>query len=463
MRAARIWNLLAKSRFMPGGIAVRLGFTVLMALALTQGVSALVYLTDAGEGPPRHGPGRIVERVAAITRLADETPPQFRPRVVRAVDAPGLEVEWRPKPPEFQRNQSGFPFDGFRRRVRQALGDSEREILIEVRNGPPSPGPLAPAEARLFGNVMRMALPLSDGTWLTFRSDPERDGPFRLLRFGLWMGLVGLVIFGLSIWVGRLLSAPLKRFAEAAHRLGVDGEAPLLPETGPRELRQATRAFNQMQTRLHRFVEDRTQMLAAISHDLRTPLTRLRLRAEFVDDPEQQRKMLADLEEMEAMITSTLAFARDDARKEPRVSLDLAAMLESLVDDLGDAGFAIEYAGPQHRIIGCRPMALRRAIGNLIDNALKYGGGARVTLLEQREDGQVAIRIDDDGPGIPVEEQEKVFAPFYRLERSRSRDTGGTGLGLSVARTIARAHGGDVTLLNRPGGGLSATLILAEA
>ncbi|UEM23285.1 HAMP domain-containing protein [Skermanella mucosa] len=452
-----------KRRFLPAGIAVRLGLTVLMALALTQAVSALVYVTDRGEGHPRHGPREMVERVAAIVRLADETPPQFRPRVVRAVDAPGLEVEWRPRAPDIERNQVGFPLDGFRRRLRNALEDPTREILIEVRNGPPSPGPLAPIEARLFGNVMQMALPLSDGTWLVFRSDPDRDGPFRLIRFGLWMCLVGLVIFGLSLWAGRRLSAPLKRFAEAAQRLGVDGEAPLLPEAGPRELRQATRAFNQMQTRLHRFVEDRTQMLAAISHDLRTPLTRLRLRAEFVEDPEQQRKMLADLEEMEAMIASTLAFARDDARKEPRVPIDLAALLQSLVDDLGDAGYEVEYSGPEHRTIACRPVALRRAIGNLIDNALKYGGCARVALLDHQEDGHVAIRIDDDGPGIPVEEQEKVFAPFYRLERSRSRDTGGTGLGLSVARTIARAHGGDVTLRNRPGGGLSADLLLAEA
>ena len=455
------------NRIFSAGIAVRLGFTVLMALALTQGVSALVYLTDrGGEPPPRHHPREMVERVSAIIRLADETPPQFRPRVVRAVDAPGLEVEWRPTAPDFHQNQTGFPFDGLRRRMRQALDDPDREILIEVHHSQPRStpsGPLAPLEARLFGNLIQLATPLSDGTWLVFRSNPDRDGPFRLLRFALWMGLVGLVIFGLSFWAGRRLSAPLKRFADAAQRLGIDGEAPLLPEAGPRELRQATRAFNQMQTRLHRFVEDRTQMLAAISHDLRTPLTRLRLRAEFVDDPEQQRKMLADLEEMEAMIASTLAFARDDARKEPRVTIDLAALLQSLVDDLGDAGYTIDYTGPEHRTVACRPVALRRAIGNLIDNALKYGGCARVTLLDQQEPGHVAVRIDDDGPGIPVSEQEKVFAPFYRLERSRSRDTGGTGLGLSVARTIARAHGGDVTLLNRPSGGLSATLILAEA
>jgi len=186
------------NRIFSAGIAVRLGLTVLMALALTQGVSALVYLTDrGGEPPPRHNPREMVERVSAIIRLADETPPQFRPRVIRAVDAPGLEVEWRPTAPDFGQNQTGFPFEGLRRRLRESLDDPDREILIEVQHGQhhaAPPGPLAPLEARLFGNLIQVATPLSDGTWLVFRSDPDRDGPFRLLRFALWMGLVGLVI-----------------------------------------------------------------------------------------------------------------------------------------------------------------------------------------------------------------------------------------------------------------------------
>jgi signal transduction histidine kinase len=209
---------------------------------------------------------------------------------------------------------------------------------------------------------------------------------------------------------------------------------------------------------LSRFVEDRTRMVAAIGHDLRTPLTRLRLRAEFIDDPEVQRKMLSDLDEMESMINATLAFARDDAAHEPRVATDLADLLQSLCDDRIDAGAAASYAGPPHRTVTCRPVALRRAFANLIDNAINYGTAADVTLTPGP--AQVTVTIDDHGPGIPESEWEKVFHPFYRLESSRSRDTGGTGLGLAVARTIIRGHGGDITLSNRSEGGLRVSVVV---
>ena len=229
-------------------------------------------------------------------------------------------------------------------------------------------------------------------------------------------------------------------------------------------MRTAIRAFNRMQERLRRFVDDRTQMLAAMSHDLKTPLTRLRLRAEFVEDHEQQRKMLADLDEMSAMVESTLAFARDDAQGEPRMLVDLGVLVESVCENASDAGEDVSFSAPRGLDVTCRPTAISRAIANLVDNAVKYGGSAHVDLT--REPGRVIIAIDDSGPGIPAEEQQKVFAPFYRLERSRNRDTGGVGLGLAVARTIAREHGGDLALANRAGGGLRARLeipILNEA
>ncbi|NUB17460.1 HAMP domain-containing protein [Azospirillum brasilense] len=274
------------------------------------------------------------------------------------------------------------------------------------------------------------------------------------------MGGAGLVGAGAraSVWTARRMTAPIARFADAAERLGVDGEAPPLPEAGPQELRAATRAFNRMQARLARFVADRTQMLAAMSPDLRTPLTRLRLRAELVEDPEMQRKMLADLDEMAAMINATLAFARDDAKHEPRGPLDLADLLQSLCDDRVDAGHAAAYEGPAHATVDGRPVALRRAFANLMDNAIAYGGGFTVRL--RPVDGELRVEIEDGGPGIPEAEFEKVFAPFYRLERSRSRDTGGVGLGLATARTVVRGHGGDIALSNRPEGGLRVTVTL---
>ncbi|PWC55183.1 ATP-binding protein [Azospirillum sp. TSO22-1] len=448
-------------RFLPDSIAARTALTIVVALILTQLVSALLYLLDRPEGPPVHSPRVLVERVTAIVQLVDATPAQDRPRVVRAIDDPVLRVTWQTERPALQPAREGAPRTLLQRRLRSELGDPKREVLLEIRRHGPHPGPplpMGPPDEPRWTHDMRLYVALADGSWLAFASGEPMEGAFRLLRFGLWMaGIVGVIAL-LSVWAARRVTAPLARFAGAAERLGVDGEAEPLPEAGPRELRAATRAFNRMQERLRRFVADRTQMLAAISHDLRTPLTRLRLRAELVDDPEMQRKMLADLNEMEAMITATLAFARDDAQREPRGPLDLADLLQSLCEDRGDAGQSAAYQGPVHSVVDARSVALRRAFANLMDNAIAYGGGCRVRLAE--EEGQVRVEIDDDGPGIPENQREKVFAPFYRLDPSRNKDTGGVGLGLSTARTIVRGHGGDVTLANRKEGGLRATVTL---
>ncbi|QJE74840.1 HAMP domain-containing protein [Aerophototrophica crusticola] len=263
----------------------------------------------------------------------------------------------------------------------------------------------------------------------------------------------------LSAWVLGFTTRPLRRFAAAANRLGVDMSAPSLDESGPREVRLAASAFNTMQRRLKAFVEDRTRMLAAVSHDLRTPLTRLRLRAEFIDDDAVREKMLEDLAEMEAMIGSTLAFARDQANEEPMQAIDLNAMLGKVAEDMRDAGRPVGLTpAPQPLPVMGRRMGLRRAFCNLLDNAVKYGGTAELGLSRGAE--TVTVTIDDHGPGIPEAEFDNVFRPFYRLEASRSRDTGGTGLGLSVANDIIRGHGGEIRLSNRPGGGLRVTVTL---
>jgi signal transduction histidine kinase len=219
-----------------------------------------------------------------------------------------------------------------------------------------------------------------------------------------------------------------------------------------------SRAFNRMQERLRRLIESRTQMLAALSHDLRTPLTLLRLRTEEVADTEERDKMLTTIGEMDDMIGTTLAFARDEVRAEPRRKVDVAALLASIVDDMADAGLPVtmQPAAPLTR--DCQPGALKRAITNLLDNAVKYGKCARVSIATAGK--AIEITIDDDGPGIPEAELPRVFQPFYRIEESRSRDTGGTGLGLAIAQAIVQAHGGELTLANRPGSGLRACIIL---
>jgi len=227
-----------------------------------------------------------------------------------------------------------------------------------------------------------------------------------------------------------------------------------VPEEGPREVRHAAQAFNRMQGRIDRLIADRTQALAAVSHDLRTPIVRLRLRAGFIEDGEAARAIDADLDEMEAMIDSTLAYLRGETESEPRKPADLVAMIQTLCDAATDAGAAVTYAGPPQARLVCSPVTLKRAFSNLIDNAVKYGDGARVALEDKGH--EILVRIEDDGPGIPEADMQAVFEPFRRLETSRNRGTGGNGLGLTIARRAVEQHSGTLQLSNRPSGGLLA-------
>jgi signal transduction histidine kinase len=311
---------------------------------------------------------------------------------------------------------------------------------------------------RVFGPLVRVSMQLGDGNWVAFEASQIRSLPFPLIDFLVRVVPISAVCLLLALFVIRGFMRPINHLAAAAERLGIEGSVSMLEEAGAPEMRAAARAFNAMQLRLRRLIDDRTQMLAAISHDLKTPITRLRLRAEFVEDPALQEKMLADLAEMEAIVASTLAFARGDARSEARESVDLADMLQSLVEARADSGAVAAYEGPAHLTVKARPVALRRALGNLIDNAIKYGISAHIAL--RADERQAVVEIEDEGPGIPEDQLELVFRPYYRLEGSRSRETGGVGLGLSIARAVIRADGGEVTLENRANGGLSARITL---
>jgi signal transduction histidine kinase len=299
-----------------------------------------------------------------------------------------------------------------------------------------------------------ISVALTDGTWLNImaQADPHHEGRWHVGFLGPLLGGLVVVIV-LSVLAVRRASQPLSLLAAAADRLGRDVGAPPVAVEGPLEVRAAAMAFNRMQFRLRRFVEDRTQMIAAISHDLRTPLTRMRLRAEFVEDDEARFKMLDDLDEMESMIAETLAFARDDAAREAREPVDLASMLRDLCEQ-----FETRFAGPERAVISAGPTGVKRAFANLLENARKYADSAQMTMSV--DESRVTVVLDDDGPGLPEAELERVFAPFYRLETSRNRETGGTGLGLAVARSAVRAHGGDIALANRAEGGLSVTVTL---
>ncbi len=304
---------------------------------------------------------------------------------------------------------------------------------------------------------------LPDGGWLNIEAEPEPIRPWHSPTFLAAFLLMTLTAAGLTLWAVRRLTEPVRVLAAAAEALGRDVNAPPLPENGPTETAVAAVAFNTMAARIRRFVSDRTEMLTAIGHDLRTPITRLKLRAEFIDDEELRTKVLSDLDELETMVSATLAFGRDARANEPVSSVDLVELLRTILDETSDAhpdsADRLTYCGPSHQTVWVRPVALKRAFGNLVANAESYGGSARVTMVPPT-DGTVSVTIEDDGPGIPPEEIDRVFEPFHRLEQSRNRETGGVGLGLPIARNMLRAHGGDVVLKNRPEGGLKAIVTL---
>ena len=306
---------------------------------------------------------------------------------------------------------------------------------------------------------------LTEPQWLNVTAALPAPRPWQepdLLAAFLLMTAVAAALTG---WAVVRLSAPVATLAAAAEQLGADVNAAPLAEVGPSDVTAAAAAFNRMAARLRRFVQDRTLLLAAIGHDLRTPITRLRLRAEFVADEELRAKMLADLDDLEALVTATLAFGRTATSREPAAPLDLAVLARTLLDEAADArpelAERLVYDGPEHLTVRARSMALKRALGNLVANAIAYGGSARIRLLPPEAAGApVRIEIEDDGPGLPPGETEQLFDPFRRGEESRSRETGGVGLGLTIARDILRAHGGEVTLANRSEGGARASVRL---
>ncbi|PVM93791.1 ATP-binding protein [Caulobacter endophyticus] len=333
--------------------------------------------------------------------------------------------------------------------------------------GPPPPPPVAITAADRIAAVMRdepflfgdfqLGIRQSDGRWLVV--EPK----FTLLR-DTWQVRI-LLILALSVvavsplaWLfARRLAGPITAFAAAAERLGRDPRAPPLSLSGSAEVAAAANAFNEMQERLRRYVEDRTAMIGAVAHDLRTPLTRLRFRIETTPD-DVRAKLESDIDQMEAMISATLAFVRDTSRPAERTKLELASLLESVMDEAAETGGDATAEESDKIVIEGDPIALKRLVTNLVENALKYGGAARGRVY--RQTGGAVLEIDDNGPGVPSSELDRVFEPFFRGEPSRNRETGGIGLGLAVVRSLARAHGGDVTLLNRPEGGLRARVTL---
>ncbi len=448
---------------------------LLAALVAAQALSFIVLTDDRQAAVRAANRAGLLESMASITRVLQKSPPADRPALAEAASTPRIRYwlsEESATPPGPRSNQLALPALQFQRmfiELREAprltvisgdLDDDEWEPMRRRTDG--AHGPPGSRRPPAFGDTFDVlaSVPFSDGGWLNaqtrIRAEPVPIPWPSLISSGL-MAIAILLIVGLIV---RRATRPLAVLADRVGAFGRGAPSMTLPETGPREVRRLTAAFNLMQDRLARFIADRTRMLAAIGHDLRTPITSLKIRTELLDDDEARTRMMATLDEMQRMTEATLAFAREDADAEPLRSVDLNALVESLCDDLAAMGKDVTFTGDGRLPYPCRPTALRRAVGNLVENAVRYGDRARVALAST-PDGPL-ITVDDDGPGIPADRIEEVYKPFVRLETSRSRETGGAGLGLSIARSIVLAHGGELTLSNRKSGGLHAEVRLPK-
>lgn len=451
-------------RLIPDSIAGRTLLVLLVGLTLSHMASTTILSSDRHQAIASTGDSLSADQVGVFSRLLDQASGSERGRLARSLGSPLLTVTLGAAPAISLSHRDEVEVAPLRQALESYFGPLDHDRLHVTRQRHHHDGEPSLWWRLLNGfpddDALLVAVRLNDGAWATFDLTMPRP-PTLWAPHSILSTLVMMVaILVLGWWAAGWVSAPLATFARAADRLGRDVQAPPLSETGPREVRQAVAAFNEMQARIRRFVDDRTRMLAAISHDLRSPITRLRLRAEMLPVGEASERMLADLAEMEAMVTSTLEFARGEAGNEESQAIDLAATIAAVCDNASDTGLPAEFDWSGRLVCTCRPLAIKRALTNLVENAGRYGG--RAVVHARRVGRDVVVSIDDDGPGIPETEMEKVFAPFYRLEGSRNRKTGGIGLGLTVVRTIIRAHGGDIRLENRKDGGLRATVTLPQ-
>jgi signal transduction histidine kinase len=457
------------SRFLPKSLFGQTLLILLAGLILSHGIGSWIYTADREQAVRAVGGYATAQRIANLTRLIQEAPREARPRIVAALSDQGFRVSLSADAPSIPAEDGdeavADTIKGYLADRLSLSPERQPRVWASEMEGPPFGRwhmwmPHGPMMMRGFAVVrdLKVAIPLADGPWLTFATGLPAGGPAYSAQFLLSMAIMGLIILGVSVWAVRRVTRPLASLAMAAERLGQDVRAPPMAEAGTIETRQAARAFNDMQTRLRTLIDNRTRLLAAISHDLRTPLTLLRLRAETVENAQERAKMLGTIAEMDAMIGATLQLARDQSADEPGRPTDLAALLQSVVDDMRDAGFPVCLKPAEPVIYSCQPAALKRAVRNLLDNAVKYGKSGTVAM--RRAAKVIEIAVDDEGPGIPAEELARVLEPFYRLDESRSRDTGGVGLGLAIAQSVVETHGGSLTLSNRPEGGLRATIAL---
>ncbi|QFY61054.1 HAMP domain-containing histidine kinase [Rhizobium grahamii] len=428
--------------FWPRTLRSRLFIILLAGLAVAYGLSFSVLYTERSMSAKAVMLGTLESDVATSIAVLDRLPADERAALVDRLGRGNYQFVLGP-------GIAGVPDTSSR----------GAEIAAKIEDAAGSRFPIR--MEKIPGDVTRLQahLTLSDGNPLTIDITPR--GVMPIAQWLPYVFGIQMLLVVLCAWLAvRQAIRPLADLAAAADALDPNTKAPLLSDTGPSEVANAARAFNAMRDRIAHYLEERVQILAAISHDLQTPITRMRLRADMADDSTEKTKLLQDLGEIERLVQDGIAYARSSHGNGEKLSrIDLASFVESICYDYQDTGKAVSLVSAVSGTAATKPHALRRILSNFIDNALKFAGSADVSV-ERKEDGQIAITVMDRGPGIPVEQLEAAMQPFFRLEQSRNRETGGAGLGLAIAQQLAAAIGGSVRLYNRDGGGLAAEITI---
>ena len=460
-------------KFYPTSVGGQAVLILVVGLTVSHLLSMMIYAGERMDALTLLGGRDMALRAANVAHLVADVPPHWRERLVETLDEPAFRVTLSPESRLVTEGPDSWQVRSTRDFIKSRFHDNvAKQVIVQLVDTPEivarqEMDPMASWMPTHMWHMMhgipeaqmlRISVQFTDGGWINF-SGAVHGSPPMLSRANVVSTLYMVVgVLAVAILFVARLTGPLRTLAKAARRFGRDVNAPPLPVAGQDEVREAITAFNDMQARLRHLMENRSRMLAAISHDLRTPLTLLKLRIEMLDDSDDRDRMLATIDDMTEMINAVLAFARDDSVHEDVRHINLSALLDSICADQSDTGADAAYVGVDDTVVDGRPMALKRAFTNLVRNAILYGGSATVAV--QPTDKAIVVTIDDNGPGMPDDMLERVFQPFYRLEGSRSRDTGGVGLGLSVARTIVEGIGGTIQLSNRPEGGLRATVTL---
>ena len=449
-------------RLAPSSLAGQFALLLLLAVVVAQGIAIALFAAERSESVHHAHRDNVIARAGTVGRLLLEAPDDLHEAILIAASNDEARFTLTAEP-LIDAAGSGERAASIVRDLSVALGVEEERVKV---------APLAFAllfdldheddhdheEGHEGSHWFAASANLPDGQWLNVAVGPPPAVPAWGWTFLLSLLLSAFAVAAVAVLLGRRVQKPIRNLADASDRLGRGEEMDELPETGPVEIRRTVRAFNLMRDRLNRYMRDRATMLAAISHDLRTPITSLRLQAELVEDGESRSRMLGTLEEMQRIAEDTLAFIREDMSREKTRTVDLHALIDSVAADLTDLDHELTVHDSDRVLVDCRQVALRRAFRNLLENACIHG--QRATVRIAHDDGGLSIVIDDEGPGIPEADRERVFEPFVRLDESRSTNKGGTGLGLAIARTIVRGHGGNVWLQNRDEGGLRVTVDL---